>query len=78
MGSGEDGRTALMAAAGAGSVELVTMLLDAGAPVNHRSGWKENKATARDVALERGHTAVVAELDKRGAQVFVIGEGGKP
>ena len=78
MGSGQDGKTALMHAAAAGSLELVRMLLDAGADVNHRSGWKENKATARDVALEHNRADVVAELDRRGAKVFVIGEGGKP
>ena len=66
-----------MAAVGARDIELVTLLLDRGARVNHRSGWKEDKATALDVAHEVGAADIAQLLEARGAQQFVLGDKSK-
>ena len=58
------GRTALMAAAGAGQAEVVTSLLVAG---SRSDASDHNGASALMFAAEHGHVAVIAALVRAGA-----------
>eukprot|EP00873_Tetraselmis_striata_P007627 jgi/Tetstr1/427891/TSEL_017967.t1 len=60
------GETALMAAAKAGHLEAVKLLLDAGAAIDGRAS-QEDHVTALHMACRKGRTEVVLELLARGA-----------
>lgn len=62
------GRTALQAAAGAGQLEVMELLLDAGAKVNAAPA-PEYGRTALQAAAEAGHLQIVKRLLASGAEV---------
>lgn len=61
--TGEEYGTALTAAAFDGIMEMVQLLLDAGADINDANGW------ALQTAAAEGHYEIVQELINRGAEV---------
>ncbi|KAH0492017.1 hypothetical protein TgHK011_003415 [Trichoderma gracile] len=61
--TGEEYGTALTAAAFDGIMEMVQLLLDAGADINDPNGW------ALQTAAAEGHYEIVEELINRGAEV---------
>ncbi|KAK0757534.1 hypothetical protein N5P37_010261 [Trichoderma harzianum] len=61
--TGEEYGTALTAAAFDGIMEMVQLLLDAGADINDENGW------ALQTAAAEGHYEIVQELINRGAEV---------
>ncbi|PTB77125.1 ankyrin, partial [Trichoderma longibrachiatum ATCC 18648] len=61
--TGEEYGTALTAAAFDGIMEMVQLLLDAGAEINDPNGW------ALQTAAAEGHYEIVQELISRGAEV---------
>ncbi|KAL6856814.1 ankyrin repeat-containing domain protein [Trichoderma novae-zelandiae] len=61
--TGEEYGTALTAAAFDGIMEMVQLLLDAGADINDSNGW------ALQTAAAEGHYEIVQELINRGAEV---------
>ncbi|KAI5842135.1 ankyrin repeat-containing domain protein [Morchella snyderi] len=64
----EDGRTALQAAAGGGHMEIVKILLDAGAPINAEAAETSGR-TALQAAIEGGQKEIVPFLIDNGANV---------
>lgn len=71
--SGDDGKTALMVAAGAGDLGLLERLIAAGADVNRRN---RGAGTALMFAAQYGETACAERLIAAGADVNLIGAKG--
>jgi hypothetical protein len=67
------GSTMLMAACGHGHTQLVDVLLERGASVNHQSSHGD---TALIIAAYHGHAAVVRRMCAAGADTFVRGMTG--
>lgn len=68
------GQTAMLRAARSGQLESVRLLLKAGAPANGRDG----PMTPLAAAVLGGHTPVVHQLLRAGADVNDAGQGGLP